>query len=198
VSQHLQAYLQVLATNLEQSAANPQGDFRIKEAVMHSLGNLQDQIMASADLQASIEPLLKAYVFSELGSDNPFMRMRACWLYGRFGKMPNCFASEQGQEHLKHALNSIYQNLNHEALPVRVEAALALNSLLKVYQLAVDFLRPGLELVLRTFLKIMDDIDFDELVEALRQLVEEYQEEIAPYAISLCTKLGEAYLRLIA
>ena len=44
----------------------------------------------------------------------------------------------------------------------------------------------------------MDDIDFDELVDALRQLVEEYQEEIAPYAISLCTKLGEAYLRLIA
>lgn len=34
-------------------------------------------------------------------------------------------------------------------------------------EIAVDFLRPGLEPLLKTYLKIMDDIDFDELVEAL-------------------------------
>jgi hypothetical protein len=43
----------------------------------------------------------------------------------------------------------------------------------------------------------MDDIDFDELVESLQQLVDVYQDEIAPYAVSLSTKLGEAYLRLL-
>lgn len=32
----------------------------------------------------------------------------------------------------------------------------------------------------------MDDIDFDELVEALKELVEVYEEEIAPYAVALC------------
>lgn len=44
----------------------------------------------------------------------------------------------------------------------------------------------------------MDDIDFDELVEALQELVEVYEEEIAPYAVSLCQKLGDAYMRLIS
>lgn len=44
----------------------------------------------------------------------------------------------------------------------------------------------------------MDDIDFDELVESLQQLVNVYHDEIAPYAISLCSKLGEAYLRLLS
>ena len=43
----------------------------------------------------------------------------------------------------------------------------------------------------------MDDIDFDELVQALQQLVNVYHDEIAPYAVSLCAKLGEAYMRLI-
>lgn len=125
------------------------------------------------------------------------MRARSCWLYGKFGSMPNCFNSPTGQEHLKHVLNAIYENLTHSELPVRVEAALALHKLLR-HDLAVNFLRPGLEVLLKTYLKIMDDIDFDELVEALKTLVEVYHEEIAPYAISLCSKLGETYLRLIA
>jgi importin-7 len=125
------------------------------------------------------------------------MRARACWLYGKFGSMPNCFASPTGQEHLQHVLNAIYESLNHSELPVRVDAAIALHQLLK-HELAVEFLRPGLETLLKTFLKIMDDIDFDELVEALKTLVEVYHDEIAPYAVSLCSKLGEAYLRLVA
>ena len=51
---------------------------------------------------------------------------------------------------------------------------------------AIDFLRPGLEVLLKTYLKIMDDIDFDELVQALQLLVNVYHDEIAPYAVSLC------------
>jgi hypothetical protein len=107
------------------------------------------------------------------------MRARACWLYGEFGKMP--YANE---DHLRMVLNSIYSNLHHSDLPVRVEAALSMNKLLD-HEIAVDFLRPGLEQLLKTYLKIMDDIDFEELVQALQALVTTYEEEIAPYAVSL-------------
>lgn len=104
VSEYLQNYLQVLATNLE----TPNEDFRVKEAILHSLGNLKDHISRSVDLQNSIEPILQQYVFSELTSSNSFMRARACWLYGQFGKFP--FNNE---DHLRHVLNAIYENLNH-------------------------------------------------------------------------------------
>lgn len=59
-------------------------------------------------------------------------------------------------------------------------------------------MRPGLGNVLKMYLKIMDEIDFEELVGALRIIVDTYEDEIAPYAVSLCTKLSEAYCRLIA
>ena len=49
---------------------------------------------------------------------------------------------------------------------MRVQAALALNSLLD-QERAIQFIRPGLEELLKTYLKIMEDIDFDELVKAL-------------------------------
>ncbi len=97
---------------------------------------------------------------------------------------------------MRHVLNAIFSSLSSEHLPVRVEAAMALNGLLS-HQIAIDFLRPGLETLLKTYLKIMDDIDFDDLVKALQELVNVYNEEIAPYAVSLCSKLGEAYIRLL-
>jgi hypothetical protein len=135
VSQYLQNYLQVLASNLEQSNS----DFRIKEAIFHSLGNLKELISRSMDMQKSIEPLMQQYVFQELTSENPFLRARACWLYGQFGSFPF-----QSEDHLRHVLNAIFENLHHNDLPVRVESALALNGLLE-HQIAIDFLRPGLD-----------------------------------------------------
>jgi importin-7 len=88
------------------------------------------------------------------------MRARACWVYGKFGDI------NFNEGHLTNVLNAVYTNLNSQEIPVKVEAALALDGLL-VHQIAIDFLRPGLETVLRTYLKIMDEIDFDELIKAL-------------------------------
>ena len=45
-------------------------------------------------------------------------------------------------------------------------------------------------------MKLIDDIDYDELINSLKTIVEHFEEEIGPYAIELCTKLGEAFLRL--
>ena len=52
--------------------------------------------------------------------------------------------------------------------------------------------------MLKIYLKIMDEIDFEDLVSALRKIVDVYTEEIAPYAISLCQKLSEAFVRIVA
>ena len=63
---------------------------------------------------------------------------------------------------------------------------MALSSLLKHQAAVVGFMRPGLGAVLKMYLKIMDDIDFEELVGALSVIVDSYDDEIAPYAVSFC------------
>ena len=68
---------------------------------------------------------------------------------------------------------------------MKVEAALALNKLL-CHEEAVEFLRPALKDLLQTYLKIMDDIDFDDMVNALKEIVEVFENDIAPYAYGLC------------
>jgi hypothetical protein len=49
-----------------------------------------------------------------------------------------------------------------------------------------DAIRPALGDVLKIFLKIMDEIDFEDLVGALRKIVDIFEDDIAPYAVSLC------------
>lgn len=65
------------------------------------------------------------------------------------------------------------------------------------HQVVVDFVRPGLANVLKVYLEILDEIEIDELVNALRKLVEVFSDEVAPYAKSLCIKLSDAFIRMI-
>ena len=51
--------------------------------------------------------------------------------------------------------------------------------------------------MIRIYLKLIDDIDYDELIESLKVIVEVFEHEIAPYATELCARLGESYLRLL-
>jgi hypothetical protein len=156
------------------------------------LGNLKEQIETNQYLKEMMESLLQKYIFPELKSENAFLRARACWIYGQFGSFP--FANP---EHLQFSLNHIFENMQAGELPVRVSAAIAIKGLLE-HEAAVNFLRPGLESLLRNYLKLMDEIEFDELVIALKTIVEAYDEEIAPFAVGLCQKLGEAYVRMLA
>ena len=50
--------------------------------------------------------------------------------------------------------------------------------------------------MIRIYLKLIDDIDYDELITSLKKIVDVFEEEIGPYALDLCTKLGEAFMRL--
>ena len=67
-----------------------------------------------------------------------------------------------------------------------------------INETAVNFLRPALKNVLEVYLKIMEDIDSEELVGALEQIVEIFQEDIGPFAIQLAQQLTNKYSSLIA
>ena len=113
------------------------------------------------------------------------LRARACWVYGKFGS----FDFPDDHIHQQAASERLVQHLYHDHIAVRVEAALALSEMLD-HEVVQDLLRPGLGSILKVFLKIMDDIDFEELVGALRKIVVAFEDEITPFAVSLCQKLS--------
>ena len=113
-------------------------------------------------------------------------------MYGQFGEFPF-----NDNDHLTQALGLIFQNMQSGELPVRVAAGIAIKGLLS-HETTVNLLRPCLDSLLKIYLKTMDEIEYDELVLALKRIVETYDEEIAPYAVNLCQKLSDAYMRMLA
>ena len=139
-----------------------------------------------------VQGTLETHVYPCLDSEHALMQARACWVYEQYGRF-----DFQEKAHLIAAANRIVNHLHHTHVVVRVYAAFALARLLD-HEEVVQLIRPNLGHMLRLFLRIMDEMDLEELVGALSKIVDVYGEELAPYAVSLCQKLSEAYLRLLA
>jgi hypothetical protein len=126
-------------------------------------------------------------VASELTGNVPFLKARACWMYGMFNDVK--FVDEN---HVKAAVDGLYQNLFSEDLPVRLEAALALTKFLD-NKIAEEALKPVLKNLLEKYLTMMDEIDSEELVSALENLMGVFADDIGPYAVEIVQKLVTQY-----
>ena len=62
---------------------------------------------------------------------------------------------------------------------------------------AAEFLKPALKNILEVYLKIMEDIDSEELIAALEEIVEKFSEDIGPFAVQLCQQLASKYQALV-
>ena len=164
------------------------------EALLYAFGNLRDKCLWNnqPDMMQMMQAVIQNYAYPNLESKNPLLVSRACWVYSKFG----VFQFENDAQHLTAAVNLIIKNLYSPHIAIKVEAALAISELLD-HEVVQEIIRNGLGDVLKVFLKIMDEIDFEDLVGALRKIVDIYEDEIAPYAVSLCQKLSEAYVRCI-
>jgi len=86
--------------------------------------------------------------------------------------------------------------LFHESVPVKLEACLALSKFLK-NSLAESFLKPALKSILEVYLKVMDEIDSEELVSALEMIMTIFRDDIGPYALQIVENLSGQYKRIM-
>ena len=52
-------------------------------------------------------------------------------------------------------------------------------------------MKPALSSILQVYLKIMNDIDSEDLIEAFEQIVNIFKDQLGPYALEICTQLVE-------
>jgi len=79
-----------------------------------------------------------------------------------------------------------------QPLPVRFYAANALEKILRI-EVAMKFIRPGLDSMLKTYLKLMNEFDNEELVAAFENIMTIFEDEISPYAVDICQHLRVMY-----
>jgi len=114
-------------------------------------------------------------------------------VYGYYGSL-----NFKDESHVQKICEGIFNNMaESQPLPVRFYAACALEVILKI-DIAAKFIAPGMDVMLKTYLKLMNEFDNEELVSAFENIMTIFQNEIRPYAIDICTHLTTMYKRCIA
>lgn len=112
----------------------------------------------------SVESILVTRGFPEMQNGHPFIRYRAVWLFRQFA-----YLEYKNKDNLYIGLESARRLLMEDTmLPVRVEAALALNEVLDNQKAAEDFLRPHAIAILQVTLELVRLTNFEELSEVLQ------------------------------
>jgi hypothetical protein len=136
--------------------------------------------MKHKQFKEMMEPMLHKYILPELfNTQQGLLRSRACWLYGEMG-----FLEFKIEGHLKQSLEGICKCLQEDDLPVKLSAAVALKGMLRKKEVK-SVIQPDLPKVLETYLKIMEEIESEELVSALEDIVGMFKDDIEPFAINL-------------
>ncbi|TPX33573.1 hypothetical protein SmJEL517_g03541 [Synchytrium microbalum] len=167
-------------------------DPRMKDGALSMVARLADQILSKkSSLRGQMEEFLVREVYPEFRSPVPFMRSRACDVIRVFSDL-----EFQNEENLHTAFQHILNCLQDTELPVRVEAALCLNSFFR-HDSIQEAMKPHAQNIMQVLLNLTNEIDMDTLTEVMEQLVQEFATELTPFAVQLTTQLRDTFLRII-
>ncbi|CAG8569447.1 9240_t:CDS:10 [Ambispora leptoticha] len=180
----------VLNTYLE---ASPEAkDPRAKDGALSMVGCLADMVLRKkSDMAHLMEGFFTTHVFPEFRSQYPFLRARACDTLIKFSNL-----EFQNQSNLVTAFQGITGCMQDPELPVKVQAALGLQSLLH-HDFVKDALVPNLQMVMQELLNLTNQIDLDTLTTVTEEFVEVFSAELTPFAVQLCEQLRNTFLRLL-
>lgn len=184
-------YFQYCIDNLTEYTKQDSPDFRIKDALLLSIGQMSSTLTKYDKFLPNLEAVLKELALPDLTTENELLKYRACWMYGEFWRL------EIDHEHRMEAGKCLFNNMHDDNLPIKITASSSLYKTLKNEDLKEAF-KPELPRILEAYLSLLDSVDSEELFSGLEEIVTIYDDCIEPFAIDLCKKLVENYKKIIS
>lgn len=166
---------------------------REKEGALRMIGTLASVILGKkSPIADQVEYFFVRHVFPEFRSPHGYLRARACDTLEKFQDLDFKDANN---------LMTIYRNildaLADPELPVRVEAALALQPLIR-HSVIRTSMRTNIPQIMQQLLKLANEVDVDALANVMEDFVEIFSTELTPFAVALCEQLRDTYMRIIS
>uniref|UniRef100_A0A8C7SZ42 Importin 7 n=1 Tax=Oncorhynchus mykiss TaxID=8022 RepID=A0A8C7SZ42_ONCMY len=153
-----------------QILTEPTSDPRKKDGALHMIGSLA-------------EILLKV--------NNP--TPSACWVLHYF-----CEVKFKSDQNLQTALELTRLCLiNDNEMPVKVEAAIALQVLISNQEKAKEYITPFIRPVMQALLHIVRETENDDLTNVIQKMICEYSEEVTPIAVEMTQHLAMTFNQVI-
>lgn len=179
--------------NLAITVLNSQTDPKAKDGALHMIGSISNVLLKKPLFKEQLEQLLFTYVFPLFTCPHGFLRARACWVLNYFSnidyKDPNNIAM---------ATQAVLQCvLADRDLPVKVEAALCLQSLLHTQEQAREVTRPNVKVLTLELVQIIRSTESEDVLEVLQKIVYLYPEDLYTIAVDMTNHLAQTFHQLL-
>ena len=178
--------------NRYEMSPDDQKNAREKEGALRMIGTLASVILGKkSPIADQVEYFFVRHVFPEFRSPHGFLRARACDTLGKFEQL-----EFKDVNNLMLVYRHVLESMADPALPVRVEAALALQPLIRHEVIRVQ-MQQSIPQIMQQLLKLANEVDVDSLANVMEDFVEEFAAELTPFAVALSEQLRDTYLRIV-
>ncbi|KAI4155249.1 MAG: hypothetical protein L6R39_001282 [Caloplaca ligustica] len=178
--------------NKYESAPNDQKNAREKEGALRMIGTLASVILGKkSPIADQVEYFFVRHVFPEFRSPHGFLRARACDTLAKFEQL-----EFKDSGNLLIIYRNILESMADHELPVRVQAALALQPLIR-HDVIRASMQQNIPQIMQQLLKLANEVDVDALANVMEDFVEEFATELTPFAVALSEQLRDTYLRIV-
>ncbi|XP_060050578.1 importin-8 isoform X2 [Erinaceus europaeus] len=176
-----------------QILTDPHFDPRKKDGALHVIGSLADILLKKSLFKDQMELFLQSHVFPLFLSNLGYLRARSCWVLHAFSSLK--FHNELN---LRNAVELAKKSLlEDKEMPVKVEAALALQALVSCQAQAKEHMKPHVRLVMQELLHIVRETENDDVTNVVQKLVCEYSQEVASIAVDMTQHLAEIFGKVL-
>ncbi|XP_040009150.1 importin-8 [Xiphias gladius] len=172
---------------------DPSTDPRRKDGALHCIGALAELLLKKRMYREQMELMLQNYVFPLLNSPMGYLRARSCWVL-------HCFSPLRFHDELvlRNAVELVKQDLiDDKEMPVKVEAAIALQTLVSNQEQAKLYIRPYIRPVMQELLHVVKETENDDLTNVIQKMICEYNQEVAAIAVDMTQNLAEIFTRVL-
>lgn len=172
---------------------NPNITPKEKDGALHMVGSLADVLPKKKVFKDQVENLLVQYVFPGFLSTQGHLRARSCWVL-------HCFSDIKIKDQAN--LMKIMQLtsnalLTDPDLPVKVEAAVAIQMYLMSQPESNQFIEAQIKPITVELLKIIRETENEDLTNALQKIVCSFSEQLVPIAVEICQHLATTFSQVL-
>ncbi|KAL8735711.1 MAG: hypothetical protein Q9181_002714 [Wetmoreana brouardii] len=178
--------------NKYESSPDDEKNPREKEGALRMIGTLASVILGKkSPIADQVEYFFVRHVFPEFRSPHGFLRARACDTLAKFEQL-----EFKDSGNLLIVYRNILESMADPDLPVRVQAALALQPLIR-HDVIRASMQQNIPQIMQQLLKLANEVDVDALANVMEDFVEEFATELTPFAVALSEQLRDTYLRIV-
>ena len=167
-----------------------------RDGVLHMLGVIGTVLIKKKTFTHQLENMIVQYLFPELQSPTAFLRARACYALRNFSKLEYSSIDNSAR-----ALTHLIQCLcNDTSIPVKVEAAMALNMFMsdtETGEKGKAIIVPHLQMIVMRIIEVIRQTEIDDLMIVLQKVVSLFDQELQPIAVQMTSQLVEFFKHVV-